>query len=198
MEASILIPRLAPGARTYLQHRSTQRLPLHSKLHSIPWQPKCMWYYGDLRSVTVDAWDYRISVAHDTMEWHKGRCEEDVKSISCHLVRWCGPFHLAFLGNVADACTNINSTSGIKRRRRRGMRRWHSTCWHMAQCEGAGWLLWWFEIDGRFRDIRERNVTIRSEVWTANICSLGFWDVRECVALWGVDITEFRVYYYCY
>jgi hypothetical protein len=36
------------------------------------------------------------------------------------------------------------------------------------------------------RDIRERNVTIRSEILTTNICSLGFRDIRECVTLWGL------------
>ena len=47
-------------------------------------------------------------------------------------------------------------------------------------------------IDDKFRDIRERNVTIRREIGTTNIHSLGFQDIREWVTLW-VDITEFRV-----
>ena len=37
-------------------------------------------------------------------------------------------------------------------------------------------------------DIRERNVTVRSEIWTTNICRLGFQDIME------VDIKEFGVY----
>ena len=39
-------------------------------------------------------------------------------------------------------------------------------------------------IDDKFCDIKERNVTIRSENQTTNIYSLGFWDIRECVTLW--------------
>jgi hypothetical protein len=39
-------------------------------------------------------------------------------------------------------------------------------------------------INDKFCDIRERNVTIRSDIWTTNIRSLGFWDTRECVTLW--------------
>ena len=81
--------------------------------------------------------------------------------------------HLIFLDNVVDPCTN-NSTSYIRRRRR------HSTCWHVAQCEGVGWLFNGFNY-WQTCDIRKRNVTIRSETWTKNICSLWFWDIREWV-----------------
>ena len=42
-----------------------------------------------------------------------------------------------------------HSTSGI-RRGRRIIRRWHSTYWHMVQCEGMGWLLWWFALTTNF------------------------------------------------
>ena len=35
-------------------------------------------------------------------------------------------------------------------------------------------------------DIRERNMTIRSEIWTTNIRSLGFRNIREWVILWGL------------
>ena len=76
-----------------------------------------------------------------------------------------------------------------KRRRRR----WHSICWHMAQCEGVGWLLWWFALVTKNRDISERNVTLKCEIWAMNICSLGFQGIRECVTLWRL-IVEFRVY----
>ena len=40
-------------------------------------------------------------------------------------------------------------------------------------------------INDKIHDIRERNVTIRSEIWTTNIRSLGFRDIREQVTLWG-------------
>ena len=41
-------------------------------------------------------------------------------------------------------------------------------------------------INDKFHDKRERErgVTIRSEIWTMNIRSLGFQDIRDCVTLW--------------
>ena len=39
-------------------------------------------------------------------------------------------------------------------------------------------------INDKVRDIRERNVTIKSEIWTMNICSLGLRECGECVTLW--------------
>jgi hypothetical protein len=51
-------------------------------------------------------------------------------------------------------------------------------------------------INDRFRDIRERNVTIRSEIWTTNICSLGFWDIRECVTLWRLILQKLGCTHY--
>ena len=38
--------------------------------------------------------------------------------------------------------------------------------------------------------IRERNVTIRSEIWTMNIRSLGFRDIREWVILWRLILRS--------
>jgi hypothetical protein len=38
-------------------------------------------------------------------------------------------------------------------------------------------------IDYKFCDIREKDVTIWSEIWTTNICSLVFGYIRECVTL---------------
>ena len=48
-------------------------------------------------------------------------------------------------------------------------------------------------IDDIFHDIRERNVTIRMEIWTTKMYFLGFWDIPECDIM-EVDITKFRVY----
>jgi hypothetical protein len=39
-------------------------------------------------------------------------------------------------------------------------------------------------INDKVYDIREGNVTIRSEISIMNVCSLGFQDIRECVTLW--------------
>ena len=49
---------------------------------------------------------------------------------------------------------------------------------------GCGLTSWVVCINDKFCDIRKRNVTIRSEIWTMNICSLGFRDIREYVTLW--------------
>jgi hypothetical protein len=45
-------------------------------------------------------------------------------------------------------------------------------------------------VNEKFRDIRERNVAIRSEIWITNIHSLGFRDTRECVTLWGLILQR--------
>jgi hypothetical protein len=50
--------------------------------------------------------------------------------------------------------------------------------------QGCGLTSWVVCIDNKSCDIRERNVTIRSEIWTTNIRSLGFRDIRGCVTLW--------------
>ena len=86
-------------------------------------------------------------------------------------------------------CMHQHSMSG-KRRRRRRIRRWHSTYWHKAQCEGVGWLLWWVASMTKIRDIREWNVTIGSEIWTTNILSLGFCDIREWVISWRLILRS--------
>ena len=48
-------------------------------------------------------------------------------------------------------------------------------------------------MDNINHDIRERNVTTRSEIWTTNICSLGFQDIREWVILWGLILRSWGV-----
>ena len=50
---------------------------------------------------------------------------------------------------------------------------------------GCGLTSWVFDfMNDKFRDIRERNVTIRSEIWTTSTPSPGFRDIRECVKGW--------------
>ena len=51
---------------------------------------------------------------------------------------------------------------------------------------GCGLTSWVVSMNDKLHDKRERNVTIRSGIWTTNICSLGFWDIRECVTLWSL------------
>ena len=45
-------------------------------------------------------------------------------------------------------------------------------------------------INDKLCDIRERNVTIRSEICTTNICSLGFRDIKEWVLLWRLILRS--------
>ena len=50
--------------------------------------------------------------------------------------------------------------------------------------QGCGLTSWVVCVNDKFRDIRERNVTIRSEISTTNTHSLGFQVIGECVTLW--------------
>ena len=87
---------------------------------------------------------------------------------------WSTP--LGLLGRCGT-CMHQHSTSGIRRRGRRRIRRWHSTYWHAAHSLVVC-------INDKVHDIRERNVTIRSEIWIMNIRSLGYWDITEWVIVW--------------
>ena len=131
-------------------------------------------------SVNMDARYHRISVACDTMKFW---IHYSLNSVGVVHSTW--PSRAMQCG----ICMHQHSTC-----RRIRIRRWHSTYWHMAQCEGCWLTSLTACINDKIRDIRERNVTIRSEIWTTNIRSLGFRDIREWVILWGVDIMEFRVY----
>ena len=84
-------------------------------------------------------------------------------------------------------CMHQHSTNGIRRITR--IRRWLSTYWHIAQCEGVGGLLWWIALNDIIHDIRKRNVTIRSEIW-AMIRFLGFRDIKEWVILWRLILRS--------
>ena len=45
-------------------------------------------------------------------------------------------------------------------------------------------------INDKFCDKRERNMTIRSEILTKKIRSLGFRDIRQCVTLWRLILRS--------
>ena len=86
-----------------------------------------------------------------------------------------------------------HSTSGIRRKRRRR----HSTYWHRV------WSRVWVDIFGglhywQIRDTREENVTIRSEIWSTNIRSLGFQDIREWVILWRLMLPSLGLLILCW
>ena len=87
-------------------------------------------------------------------------------------------------------CMHQHSTCGMRKRRRRiRIRRWYSTCWHMAQYEGwvdfFGGLHWW-----RILWYKGEKCEIKSGIWTTNIRFLGFWNIRECVTLWRLTLRS--------
>ena len=55
---------------------------------------------------------------------------------------------------------------------------------------GCGLTSWVICINDKFCDIREKNVRIRSEIWTTNTRSPGFQDIRECITLWGLILRS--------
>ena len=85
---------------------------------------------------------------------------------------WCGPLHLAFSGDVAYACTNIQQEAAEAEEEEDTP---HIDTWRNVR-------VWVDFFDGcindKICDIREIDVTIKSEMWTTNIRSLGFGDIR--------------------
>jgi hypothetical protein len=51
---------------------------------------------------------------------------------------------------------------------------------------GCGLISWAICNNDIFHDIRERNMTTRSEIWSANIRFLGFMEIRRRMTLWGL------------
>ena len=148
---------------------------VHSKLCSITHVATKV--HVMLRSFVVWTWMHdRINVTCDTTEEHK---VQHFNGVVCST-----PLGLPWRCGI---CMHQHSTSGIRRRWIR-IRRWHSTYWQMVQCEGVSWLLGC--INDKIRDIRERNVTARSEIWNTNIRSLGFQDIRERVTLWRLTLRS--------
>ena len=126
----------------------------------------------------MDAWYYRTSVACDALH-----------SISSHL-RWYGPLHLAFPGDVAYACTDIQQVAKEEEKKNKTKKVTLHILTHSAiqlWCELTSLVVY---IDNKICDIRERIVTVRSEICTTNIRSLGFWDIRDWVILWGLMLRN--------
>ena len=63
----------------------------------------------------------------------------------------------------------------------------------MRKCGLASWLVC---VNVNTRDIRDRYVTIRSEIWAENISSMGIQDIRKKKGgiITEVDVTNFKVY----
>jgi len=138
-------------------------------------------------SVNRDAWYYRSSVACDTMERHKG----DVRTI---LIRSPVTY-----GSVVHSA---RPSQGMWRTNAPTFNKWHKekkkkkkkVTLHMltrGAMWGCGLTSLVVYINDKICDIRERTGTIRSEIWTTNIHSLGFHDIREHVTLWRLILQNF-------
>ena len=114
----------------------------------------------------MDAWYYKTSVACDTME-------NEFILLSSPLV-WST---LLALPRRCGICMHQHSTKWHKKKKTLHILT-HGT---MRGCGFASLVVC---INDKICDIRERNVTIKSEIWTTNICSLRFQDIREWVILW--------------
>jgi hypothetical protein len=75
--------------------------------------------------------------------------------------------------------------------------KWHkkkkkkkSHMWTHGAIRECGLTSWMVCINDKCHDIRERNVAIKSEIWTTNIRSLRFPDIGECVTLWGLILRS--------
>jgi hypothetical protein len=76
---------------------------------------------------------------------------------------WCGPLHLAFPGDVAYPCTQY-STNNIRRRKKNKNKKVALRILTHDAMQGRGLNSLVVCIDDKIRDIRERNMTIRSEI----------------------------------
>jgi hypothetical protein len=124
-------------------------------------------------SVNMDAWYYRTSVACDSMEWYKVQ--------HFNVVVWSTPLGLPEAMWHMHAPT-INKWQQHKKKKKKKKKTLHMlTCGTMWGCGLTSLVVC---INDKFCDKKERNVTIRSEICTTNICSLGYQDIREWVTLW--------------
>ena len=140
------------------------------------WQPKCTWYCR-VCSVNMDAWYYRNCVACDIMEWHKG----DVMTFWIRSpVTYTCVVHSTWLSRTMwwTHAPTFNKWQKKKKKNKTLHMLIHGVMW------GRGLTSLVVCIYDKFYDIRERNLIIKSEIWTTNIRSLGFLDIREYVTLW--------------
>ena len=96
------------------------------------------------------------------------------------LMMRCGPLHLTFPGNETYACTNIQR---VKKKKKLHI------LTH-GPMRGCGLTTLVVCINDKIHDIRKKNVTIRSDIWTTNIRSLRFRDIREWVTLWRLILQS--------
>jgi hypothetical protein len=139
-------------------------------------------------SVNMDAWYYRFSVACDIMEQHGG----DVRTIWIHShVTYASVVHTTrpFRAMWRTHALTFNRWHKKKKKNTKNKKVTIHMLTHgtMRGCALTSLVAC---INDKFCDIREGNVTIRSEMWTTSIRSLGFWDIRECVTLWRLILRS--------
>ena len=108
--------------------------------------------------------------------WHYGIW------ISSHL-RWCG--ELTWPSRVM---WHMHSPTFNKWQKKKKKKTLHILT-HGTMC-GCGLTSLVVYINDPIRDIEERNLTIRSEICSMHIRSLGFQDIRECVMLWKLILRS--------
>ena len=123
--------------------------------------------------------------------WYYGitkKCEGNLNLFSRHLRR-CGPLHFAFRAMWHMHAPIFNKWDKKKKTKKNKNKKvalhmlTHGVMW------GCGLTSLVVCIDD-ICDIRKRNVTIRSEIWTIKIRSLGFRNIRECVTLWRLILRS--------
>ena len=94
------------------------------------------------------------------------------------------------LPGQCGTCMHQHSTSGIKRRRRIRIKKVTLHILTHAAMQGCGLTSLMVWTNDKIRDTGKRNVTIRSDIWTTNILSLGFRDIKEWVTLWKLILRS--------
>jgi hypothetical protein len=120
------------------------------------------------------------------MEWHKG----DVRMIwICTPITYASVVHSTWPSQAMWRMHAPTFKKLQKKNKNKNVILHMLTHGAMWGCGLASFVVCIFDT---FCDIRERNVTIRSEIWTTNMRSLGFHDIRECVTLWGLILRSLR------
>ena len=102
------------------------------------------------------------------------------------LLRWCGPLHLTW---PARAMWHVHAPTFNKWHHKKKEKVTLHILTHGAM-RGCGLTSLVAYVYDKICDVRERNVTIRSEIWTTNLRSLGFQNIREWVILWRLILRS--------
>ena len=102
-------------------------------------------------------------------------------------VVWSTPLGLP---RPCGICIHQHSTSGIRKKKKNWNKKVTLHILTHGAMRGCGLTSLVVCIHDKNHDIRERNVTIRNEIWTTNIRSLRFQDIRECVTLWRLILQS--------